>query len=118
MREGNLAALYPNITAIVKNKSGSQSRNSNGPLPMDIRVADYLLRAMGDMSLCKFAPRLGINKVSLSRILKAQPSIKLRTLQKLADALGVSPEQILQPRADEGEVYFAHMAKPGRERAR
>ena len=83
---------------------------------MDIRVADYLLRAMGNMSLCKFAPRLGNNKVSLARILKAQPSIKLRTLQKLADALGVAPEQILQPRADEGKDYFAHMAKPGRAR--
>ena len=85
---------------------------------MDIRVADYLLRAMGDMSLCKFAPQLGINKVSLSRILKAEPSIKLRTLQKLADALGVSPEQILEPRPGEGEVYYAHLAKRHRENAR
>ena len=111
-------SFHSDITATVKKKSESQSCDPNEPLSMDIRVADYLLRAMGDLSLCKFAPQLGMNKVSLSRILKAQPSIKLRTLQKIADALGVSPEQILLPRADAGKVYYAHMANPSRERAR
>ena len=63
---------------------------------LEARVATFLHKAKGDDSIEALALKLGIPKMSLSRYLRVKQSMTLGTLQKIADALGVDTETILQ----------------------
>jgi len=73
------------------------SPKGDGPakVSLEARVAAYLASVKGDKSLGVFSSELGIPKESLSRYLNSEQSMTLGTLQKIADALGVSPRDIL-----------------------
>jgi len=84
------------------------------PVTLEVRVADFLLRAKGGMSICAFASQLGMDKSILSRILRGKHSMRLCTLQCIAEALGVTPDRILKMRKGEGAAFDEHRKKPGR----
>ena len=82
-------------------KKGRQEKsllisNEKSVLPLEERVAAYLLARKGDKSLGVFAAELGIPKPSLKRYLESSQSMSLSTLQKIASALRVKTEVILR----------------------
>lgn len=70
---------------------------SAGPSPvsLEVQVAQFLATQQNHDSLGEFSRKLGIPRQSLSRYLRAEQSMTLATLQKIANALGVTCEEIL-----------------------
>lgn len=77
---------------------------------LDQEVVDYIWRRMGELKISQraLAERAGMDESGLSRLLSRTQGARLDTIRKIADALGVTPGQLLLA----GTPYRPESAEP------
>lgn len=66
------------------------------PIPIGRRIAEIMEEKGGAFSRRSFAPRVGLSKDTLGRIIDGERHIKPSELQKIADGLSISVERLKQ----------------------
>ncbi len=75
------------LTTATTTKAHTMTRMHNPPHPGEI-LREYL----GDITVTQAAATLGINRVTLSRVVTGASSVSADMAYRLADAFGTSPE--------------------------
>lgn len=87
------------------------TRMHNPPHPGEV-LADTVVRGNGGLSVTEFARRLGVSRVTLSRVVNGRAAVSAELAIRLAAALGGSPESWLSMQNAYDLAQVQHRRRP------